>query len=100
MDDSASTARSARFEESKLTVKERLLALLMVYAPGSLMTVDALLEEYKGKERGLFRMLGKRFGLATDEALSIGAFCPSWGCGPGVLARACAPPRAPVGDPH
>ncbi len=100
MDDSASTARSARFEESKLTVKERLLALLMVYAPGSLMTVDALLEEYKGKERGLFRMLGKRFGLATDEALSIGAFCPSWGCGRGVLARACAPPRAPVGDPH
>ena len=63
------------FEESKLTVRERLLALFTVYSPNALMTIDALLDEYKGRERALFRMLGRKFQITTDQALSIGTVC-------------------------
>ncbi len=57
----------------KLTAKERLIALLVVYEPESLQKVEPMLREFKGRERDLFRALGRRFGISTVEALSVGA---------------------------
>ncbi len=87
---SALTSTTCMFEESKLTVKERLLALFSVYSPNALMTIDPLLEEYKGRERALFRMLGRKFHITTDQALSIGAW---WAVS---LPRTTGPPVVPL----
>jgi hypothetical protein len=65
----------AHLEEWRLTVKERLIALLAVYAPTSLPNINDMLTSYAGRERMLFRLLGRRFGIGTDAALSIGG-CP------------------------
>ncbi len=56
----------------KLTAKERLIALFVVYEPQSLPKVEPMLREFKGRERDLFRALGRRFGISTVEALSVG----------------------------
>jgi hypothetical protein len=56
--------------ESLLSVKERLIALLSVYAPPLLMSVNALLEEFKGRERALFRC-----GVARASAARARAVC-------------------------
>ncbi len=55
-----------------LTAKERLIAFLVVYEASSLQKADRLLSEYRGCERDLFRMLGKRYGLSTTQALNVG----------------------------
>lgn len=57
----------------KLSAKERLIAFMVVYDPSGLGRVDDLLREFKGRERDLFRALGRKFGLTTAQALSVGA---------------------------
>jgi hypothetical protein len=59
----------------KLSAKERLLAFLVVYEPESLTHAHRMLKIYRGRERDLFRELGRKYGLSTAEALSVGACC-------------------------
>jgi hypothetical protein len=55
-----------------LSAKERLIAFLVVYESASLQNADKLLSEFRGRERDLFRILGRRYGLSTTQALNVG----------------------------
>lgn len=57
---------------SDLGPRERLIALLVVYDATSLDKVDLLLHEFEGREKALFEVFARRFGLTLAQAWDTG----------------------------